>query len=205
MDPIKIATVLKKKIIFLDLAPETLLNLSELAAEFGVSRTPIKEALIALYAEGWVLRHGPHFMVSPLTLERIREITELRVLMEIQANIWAMERMTPEHWAELMNFKEELKQLDEKPGYRVLVEMDLRFHRILYRATQNANMAEMLERMLNHYLRFRLSVPRSIDKEGFYTKMMEIITAMELKDHARLREATYKHISESVNEIMGLL
>lgn len=205
MDPIKMAAVLKKKIIFLDLPPETLLNLSELAAEFGVSRTPVKEALIALYAEGWVLRHGPHFMVSPLTLERIREITELRVLIEIQANIWAMERMTPDIWAELMEFKKELQHMDEKTEHRELVEMDLRFHRILYRATRNTNMAEMLERMLNHYLRFRLSVPRSIERNGFYTKMMEIITAMELKDHARLREATYKHISESVNEIMGLL
>ena len=44
MDPNQISRLIKEKIVWLDLAPETILNLTELAKEFEVSRTPIKEA-----------------------------------------------------------------------------------------------------------------------------------------------------------------
>ena len=98
MEPDKIYEVLKEKIIWLDLMPESYLNLSELAGSFGVSRTPIKEALILLQSEGWVMRHGSHFSVTPLSLSRIKENTEIRSVMEVQANIWAMERMNAGSW-----------------------------------------------------------------------------------------------------------
>lgn len=48
----KIFELLKEKIIWLELMPETTINLSELAESFEVSRTPIKEALILLQAQG---------------------------------------------------------------------------------------------------------------------------------------------------------
>lgn len=87
MESEKIYELLKEKIIWLDLMPESVLNLSDLARSFGVSRTPIKEVLILLQGEGWVLRQGSHFMVTPLSLDRIRGTAEIRSVMEIQGNI----------------------------------------------------------------------------------------------------------------------
>lgn len=52
MEHRKIFELLKVKIIWLELMPETTINLSELAESFEVSRTPIKEALILLQAQG---------------------------------------------------------------------------------------------------------------------------------------------------------
>ena len=86
----KIYSLLREKIIWLEIMPETILNLTELAKEFKVSRTPIKEALILLQGEEWVLHYGPHFMVTPLSIDRLRDITEIRSALEIQASIWAM-------------------------------------------------------------------------------------------------------------------
>ena len=63
LTPKQIYDALKEKIIWLELAPESPLNLSELADAFEVSRTPVKEALIYLQAQGWVLRQGSHFLV----------------------------------------------------------------------------------------------------------------------------------------------
>jgi DNA-binding GntR family transcriptional regulator len=57
MEPGKIFEVIYRRIINLDFVPERVLNLSELAEIFKVSRTPIKEALISLQAEGLVIRH----------------------------------------------------------------------------------------------------------------------------------------------------
>ncbi|MBW2003318.1 MAG: GntR family transcriptional regulator, partial [Deltaproteobacteria bacterium] len=113
MEPEKIYELLKEKIIWLDLMPESVLNLSELAESFRVSRTPIKEALILLQADGWVLHQGSHFMVTPLSLDRIRETAEIRSVMEVQGNIWAMYRITPEELAALGEMEKEILQLDD--------------------------------------------------------------------------------------------
>ena len=99
----KVFKVLRQKIVDLDLLPESVLNLTELAEVFKVNRTPIKEALIFLQAEGLVIRHGSHFMVTPLSLDRIREITEIRSVLEVQAHIWAMNRITKSELEELEN------------------------------------------------------------------------------------------------------
>jgi DNA-binding GntR family transcriptional regulator len=203
MEPNKIYEALKEKIIWLDLRPEAYLNLSELADSFGVSRTPIKEALILLQAEGLVLRHGSHFMVTPLSLGRIKEITEIRNTMEVQANIWAMDRITSEELASLEELKKGILEIDDMPSNRQLVEIDLKFHRTLFQAAKNSQLAQMLERLLIHYLRFWISIPREIEPKSFFIETLEIIQAIEAKDGARLRATSAAHIKNSVDEIMG--
>jgi len=203
MEPNKIYEALKEKIIWLDLMAESYLNLSELAESFGVSRTPIKEVLILLQAEGWILRNGSHFMVTPLSLGRIKEITEIRNIMEVQANIWAMDRITSEELASLDELKKEILKIGDVPSNRQLVEMDVKFHRTLFQATKNSQLAQMLERLLIHYLRFWLSIPREIEPRSFFAETLEIIQAVEAKDDVRLRAASTEHIKNSVDEIMG--
>jgi DNA-binding GntR family transcriptional regulator len=203
MEPEKIYELLKEKIIWLDLMPESVLNLSELAKSFVVSRTPIKEALILLQGEGWVLRQGQHFMVTPLSLDRIRGTAEIRSVMEVQGNIWAMYRITPEELAALGELEKEILQLDDEASNRQMVELDLRFHRRLFQGTKNSQLAQLLERLLSHYLRFWLSIPREIEAQSFFAETLEIIRAIEKKDEARLRAASTAPINKSVDEIMS--
>lgn len=203
MEPGEIYKLLREKIIWLDLMPESYLNLSELAESFGVSRTPIKEVLILLQAEGWVLRHGSHFMVTPLSLGRIKEITEIRGLLEVQANIWAMDRITSEEMASLDELKKKILDIGDGPSNRQLVEMDVKFHRTLFQATKNSQLAQMLERLLIQYLRFWLSIQHEIEPRSFFAETLEIIQAVKEKDEVRLRAASAKHIKNSMDEIMG--
>jgi DNA-binding GntR family transcriptional regulator len=203
MEPSKIYELVREKIIWLDLKPESILNLSELAESFEVSRTPIKEALILLQADGWVLHQGPHFMVTPLSLDRIRETAEIRLVMEVQANIWAMDRITPQELAALGELEREILQLDDTASNRQMVELDVKFHRNLFQAAKNSQLAQLLERILSHYLRFWLFVPREIEPQSFFAETLEIIRAIEAKDEVKLRAASVGHIKRSVDEIMG--
>ncbi len=203
MDPEEIYKRLREKIIWLDLMPENYLNLSELAESFNVSRTPIKEVLILLQADGWVLRHGSHFMVTPLSLSRIKEITEIRNIMEVQANLLALERITSKGLAALGELRKEILEIDNTPSNKQLVKIDVKFHRILFQATKNNQLAELLERLLIHYLRFWLSIPREIDPKSFFSETLEIIQTFETKDKIKLRQISAAHIKNSVDEIMG--
>ena len=204
MDPIAIYEDLKEKIIWLDLEPGATLNLVELAESYGVSRNPVMIALTRLNVEEWVVRQGVHFVVSPLTVDRMREITEIRSVMETQANIWAMNRMTPEGMAGLGKIRDEIQALKADATKKEIIQLDFNFHRLLYRETRNQQLAQLLERLLAHYLRFWLSGPRELEPEGFFIEALEIYKAIETKDEIRLKAATIAHVKVSLDKIMGL-
>ena len=203
MDSIAIYEDLKEKIIWLEHKPESTFNLTELAKQYGVSRNPITLALTRLDSENWVSRHGSHFVVSPLSLSRIREITEIRSVLELQAYGWALQRITPEEVDDLDKLRKEIRKLGQSVTNREIVRLDLEFHRLLYQAAKNHELSRLLEHLLSHYLRFWLSIPRKIDRESFFLEHTEIIDALLSKDETRIQAAGMEHIKKSVNEIMG--
>ncbi len=202
-DPNDIYSALRKKIIHLELPPESVLNLSDLAREFNVSRTPIKEVLISLQAEEWIMRQGSHFIVTPLSLERIREITEIRIVLEVQANLWAMERITPAEMVSLNTLKENIASFDEGSSNQSIVDFDFFIHHTIFTAARNAQMTKLLERLLSHYLRFWLSIPRQIDHRVFFSEALELINGIADKDAEKIKTCTLNHIRNSVAQIMG--
>lgn len=203
MDPIAIYEDLREKIIWLEYQPESTFNLTDLAKKYGVSRNPITLALTRLDTENWVTRHGSHFVVSPLSLSRIREITEIRLVMEPKAYGWAMDRITPEEVDELGKLKTEIRNLSKSATNQEMVRLDLTFHRLLYSATRNSELSQLLERLLSHYLRFWLSIPRKIDRDAFFREHIEIIEAMMAKDEERLRVISVNVIKKSMDGIIG--
>ena len=204
MDPIAIFEDLKEKIIWLDLEPGATLNLVELAQSYGVSRNPVMIALTRLASEEWVVRQGVHFVVSPLTIDRMREITEIRSLMETEANVWAMNRMTPAGLAALRKLREEIRTVGRDAGKKEIVKLDFKLHRTIYEQTRNHQLAQLLERFLSHYLRFWLSSPGKIDPDIFFREALKIIEAIEANDEALLRATSSSHIKVSLDTIMGL-
>jgi len=204
VDPKKIYEDLKTRIIWLDVEPDSTLNQGELADTYNVSRNPITIALTRLEAEDWVVRHGSHFVVSPLTLDRMREITEIRSVLEIQANLWAMHRITPAGLNELKALAVEIKKLSTRASKSEMVRLDFKFHRTIYRETQNSHLAQMLEKLLSHYLRFWLAGPQQIKKETLFNDTLGMIKAIENKDEISLRASTTAHIKASLDKVMAI-
>ena len=200
----KVYEKLKSEIIWLDIKPETMITLTEVADRFGVSRTPVKEALIHLHAEGWIMRHGSHFISSPLTLDLIRDLTEIRSCMEIQAYIWSMHRINSQGIEKLESIVHELATLKEETTNREIIEIDFKFHRTLYQATGNIQLSIYLERILNHFIRFWFSRNSQIAPETFFKETKAIIKAIKEKDEISLRAATIGHVKSSLDEIMGI-
>ena len=200
----KVYEKLKHEIIWLDIKPETMIALTEVADRFGVSRTPVKEALVHLHAEGWIMRHGSHFISNPLTLDLIRDLTEIRSFMEIQAYIWAMHRINARGIEKLEAIVQELGTLGEDASNRSIIEIDFKFHQTLYQATGNNQLSMYLERILCHFIRFWLSRNSQIHPEIFFKETKAIIKAIKEKDEISLRAATIGHVKSSLDEIMGL-
>jgi GntR family transcriptional regulator, rspAB operon transcriptional repressor len=202
MDPVEIFRDLKNKIIWLDLAPGSVLNQVEIAQAYGVSRNPVTIALTRLDAEEWAVRQGSHYVVSPLTLNRMKNITEIRSVLETQANIWAMNRISPAGIKELKAIRDEIKALSGDVSKKEMFQLDYKFHCLIYRESNNRQLTQLLSDLLCHYIRFWLASHPAIEKKTFFSDTMEIIKAIEGKDEFRLRAATAAHLKASLDRIM---
>lgn len=90
---------LRGEILAWQLAPGTVLGEVEQAARLGVSRTPLREALSRLAAEGLVeAQSGRGLVVSSASVDDVRELFELRVALETTAAALAAERRDPERF-----------------------------------------------------------------------------------------------------------
>lgn len=145
---------LKEEIFTCAILPQEILIIDNLAERFGVSRTPVREALLALCNEGLLqARHHVGFIVSPVNPREIVETYSLRILLEKEAVRLATERITPEDLQEL----EELARQPRKQQGR-------RFHSIIAASSRWGVLAETIESLMDKSSRTRALFSQAQDR-----------------------------------------
>lgn len=137
------------RLVTLRIAPGTPINDEQVAAELGVGRTPVREALKRLEADRLVVsypRRGT--FASEVQITDLGHLTEVRLRLEPLAADCAARRASAQDRAVL---GELLAELDEATGREVEehLELDLRLHRALYTATANPFLQDTLVRYDN--------------------------------------------------------
>jgi DNA-binding GntR family transcriptional regulator len=135
-------------------APGEWLRQESLAEAIGVSRIPVRTALLQLESEGLVTFH-PHrgARVRTLSPAQIDEIYGLRVLLEAHALRLSMARMTADRLAHMQGLAEKLDAEPEGVGF---LDTRVRFYREVYDAANNPLLVEMIEELRGHVGRFLL-------------------------------------------------
>jgi DNA-binding GntR family transcriptional regulator len=141
----------KDKLIMLEIRPGEPINDVALAAELGVGRTPVREALKRLETDHLVItypRRGTFATVVDVT--ELGAISDIRQLLEPHAARRAAENATTYMRTELRATAEEIGHLDVADGDRTsFLNEDMAVHRLIYRATQNSHLEDVLIRYDN--------------------------------------------------------
>jgi DNA-binding GntR family transcriptional regulator len=125
-----------------DLSPGARISDSVLAQELGVSRTPVREALLRLEREGFLeVDVGRGFFVKELSAREVREIYPIVWTLEVQA-LRTSPRPTPERMAELERINHQLALAGDDPEARI--ELDLAWHRALLGECGNQRLLELV-------------------------------------------------------------
>ena len=188
---------LLRRIIAGEIAQGEFLSEIKLANDFQSSRTPIREACIHLYKEGF-LRVAPHkgYVVTEVSLEEIRELYELRQVLEPRAaERAAATNLGPQFRAEC----EELIQLTRKLSegertYEAFVQLgqaEYGFHRAIAKAGGNKKWLKFMDEIMNQFRRFHFVC--------FRTSPWMKGTAEE---HARILDAICRHEVENAGVLM---
>ncbi len=127
----------------------------ELAREFGVSRTPIREALQQLSSEGLVntsLHQGA--IVTQLTTEDILAIYVVREALEGVSATLAARRATPEHGQLLLAIVNKMETIAGSGDAAAIARLNLQFHAELRRAANNRHLDRFLSQIEHSVRRF---------------------------------------------------
>ena len=138
----------------LELAPGSVVVDKWLMSELGIGRTPIREALQRLAAEGLVV-HRPNrgMFVADITAGGVQQIYEFRSLIDRHLVRLAAERATPSQIEELRALQAQLRSTSKKGDTDRYVELDRRFYDVLTRAARNDYLAEVVTRIFHLHIR----------------------------------------------------
>ncbi len=143
----EIVEALQRSIILGLTKPGELLIERELAEQFGVSSTPVREALQELEVRGLVTkRPNRSCCVIELSPDELQQIFELRALLEPQVIRWAGERMKQADAASLLPLLEALRKAAEVNDFAQFFYHDLRLHCRIWELAGNRWAAQALER-----------------------------------------------------------
>lgn len=153
----RIRTEVEEAIESGSLLPGESIDEAELASQYQVSRTPIREALLQLQAQGLVtsLPRGG-MIVAKMNLQQLLALWELLAELEGVAVRLACERMTPPERDALVQVHEQSRRHAEAEDVAGWQDSNLQFHDLIYRATRNP------------YL--RLEVMRIRTRTGYYRR-----------------------------------
>jgi len=177
--------------------PGSRLDEQELADEFGVSRTPIREALIQLSVTGLVeIRPRRGAIVADIGAARLCEMFEVMAELEAMCGRLAARRIGPEEQTALQaahHACEAARDADDPDEYYRRNEI---FHRCIYDASHNEFLAEQattLHRRLKPYRRLQLRVRNRMQTS--YSEHQAIVDAILSGDSELAEERLRKHVT----------
>uniref|UniRef100_UPI003FED81CD GntR family transcriptional regulator n=1 Tax=Agathobacter sp. TaxID=2021311 RepID=UPI003FED81CD len=171
--------------------------------EMGVSRTPVREALRQLELEGLVhIIPNKGAFVENVTLKDIKDIYEIRSLLEGLCARWAANNITKEQLEEL----EETVFLSDfhfsKENWDQMVELDNRFHEIVYEACGSKELTRVL-RDYHHYLQRirKITLEQKTRARASMDEHCKIAEALKARDAAEAERCASIHIRNTISNM----
>jgi DNA-binding GntR family transcriptional regulator len=195
---------LKKSIINLELQPEERLNDKGLAEKFGISRTPVREALKRLEDEGLVESlPGSSTRVAPLKLEEAKHAFTVVAALHALAARLASPLLKDTDIEELEFSNKTLRLAIENGDVIKAIEADCTFHKVFLDAAANPEIALALERILPKIQRLEISQFISLKGLKSVEQHHLIISAcknQELERVVRLVEENWLSLGELLTQ-----
>ncbi len=201
--------VLREEILSWELPPGAVLAEVELSGRLGISRTPVREALARLVADGLVEPLGGRgLIVTPVEAGNVTELFELRQALEAQAAELAAQRRDPAPFRALQDEFREVPALlaDPDPGRHAYYDLVARFDAAVDEAVRNPFLVAALQAVRTHLVRIRrLSRDNPARLLEAAREHLLIVDAIVDGDARLAADATRVHLHRSLRSTLGSL
>jgi DNA-binding GntR family transcriptional regulator len=198
----KVYGYLREQILNGVITPNERLVETRIAKEIGTSRTPVREAFHNLEAEK-LIESIPSvgYMVRAVSEEEVKQICQIRTIIEGLAAQWAMEKAHKKLVKDLSRNIGLAAQEASKGNVGAFVELDAQFHEIIARLSGSERLLEMAQMLRRHMLRYRI---QSISVKETAMRAVEghkgILEAIESGDVDRVKGAIRFHLEQSLQD-----
>lgn len=194
---------LKTKIINCELRPGEALTVATLAEDLGLGRTPVIQAVDRLVTDGLVeVMPRKGIVVSPISLNEIFDIIEVRILNECQAVRWAADKATASEIAAMEANLAAMCAASEGRDIERLIQLDREFHRLISAAAGNPVLAEFMGNLHDRSVRFWFVSLRAPDHNArVCDQHAAIVAAIKAHDPDLAESAIRAHITDFQHNI----
>ncbi|MFB9619396.1 GntR family transcriptional regulator [Brooklawnia cerclae] len=177
---------LREQILSGERAPGSRLGQEVLAAEFGASRMPVREALRALEAEGLVtIKSHSGAWVTGLDEEEFEQVYRLREAVEPMVIIESIPRLTDDQIGEAARLADEIERTGGAGGLNAFMRLDREFHLLTYAGAGWSYLNELVTRLWNTTQPYRRELVRQMPEDSFRATCAEhalIVDALQRRD-----------------------
>jgi DNA-binding GntR family transcriptional regulator len=199
-----IARALREAIINGKILPAAPLRQDHIAAQFGVSHIPVREALKEIVADGLaVFIKNRGVVVSELSADIAWELTEYRCLLEGQMARWAVPLMRKQDIAEA---KDILDRLDRETDVAEILRLNTAFHAAIFRSANRPFFLKSIESVRTNLSRYwRLAWEELGHKPRSQQEHRKILTLCRKKEADAVGREMEDHIRETGSLIVSYL
>lgn len=201
---------LRQAILKGELEPGERLMEIQLANRLGVSRTPIREAIRMLEHEGLVKnipRRGAQ--VAKITEKDLRDVLAVREGLEVMAVNFACEHITEEELAELNEASrrfEAIVRASDEPDISAMAEADEQFHVIIYKASGNDRLVQLINNLREQMYRYRFEYLKDTDNRDTLIREHDgLCESLRNRDKEVAGNYMRQHIERQMVNIQSML
>lgn len=198
----RIAASLREEILSGQFAPGTRIRQEDIAEQFGASRSPVREALRMLDAEGLVtLVANTGAWIAQLSLTECEEMYQIRERVEPLLLNASMPNLTKEGLERLAILAQEM---EANQDVETFLRLDREFHLLSYSGASTALLGDMVQRLWNTTQHYRRAYTRLLATNGFKTAHYEhhlLLAAITRGDAEDAERILYGHIRRTRLEL----
>ena len=201
---------LRELIVGLKLAPEEPLSEARLSSVLGMSRTPVREALKRMKAEGYLIsKERKGYFVNILTLKEFKDIYEVRIILEGAAAKLAANSIDLESLKSFGRQFEQYERAVEKNADRVpetmkgeFVKLGREFHSFIAEAAKNRKLRELIT---NIYDQLIITRALTFDIQRDVGEHLSIIKALEERNGEESLRCMEEHLRKAFDALTRVL
>ena len=189
----KVSAILMERIKSGELSAGEHIKEAHLAKEFGISQSPVREAIIALISTG-MLEHSPNVgtKVKSFTNKEIKDIYQIRVALELFAAQNAIEEIN-KNLTKFENIYQKMIKIVKKVNYEKFEKLDKEFHSLIIHALDNDTLYEVWQEQYNKTFVSKMSMMRNTNIKNAVELHVPIIEAIKNKSSEKLELAIKDH------------
>ena len=197
---------LREKIIRGEWMPGQTIAVDELAVQYGVSRTPVLQALRRMEANRMiVITNTGHHMVPSFTEKQLKDLIEIRILLELQALRDIKNNIGVVPFAELREIADKCSEYNRAGDTVRARETDLLFHSRLTESVNNAYLTDLFLRIQGQFMvaNYLITSHTSEQERVAADDHLKILDAMEAGNYDRAGKLMRDHITGAMIKMLN--